>query len=121
MWSGTVATASDCKSDIFDFLGSSPSSTTMNYINKVINWGIKLISNNTGVSSKNFFLVSVTLIGLLLLTVPIVVLIIEVITTHTISTDLNGMAAYIGAVASVFATAGITKAWSEKYENNNKP
>lgn len=104
----------------FDFLGSSPSSTTMNYINKVINWGIKLISNNTGVSSKNFFLVSVTLIGLLLLTVPIIVLLVEVLTTHTIATDLNGMAAYIGAVASVFATAGITKAWSEKYENNNK-
>lgn len=81
----------------------------MNYIHK-------LISNNTGVSSKNFFLVTVTLIGLLLLLVPVVVLIIEVITNHTIQTDLNGMAAYIGAVASVFATAGITKAWSEKYE-----
>ena len=26
------------------------------------------------------------------------------------------MAAYIGSVASLFATAGITKAWSEKYE-----
>ena len=51
---------------------------------------------------------------------PIIVLLVEVLTTHTIATDLNGMAAYIGAVASVFATAGITKAWSEKYENNNK-
>lgn len=35
---------------------------------------------------------------------------------HTIQTDLNGLAAYIGAVAGVFASAGITKAWSEKYE-----
>lgn len=83
----------------------------MNYINKLIN-------NNTGVSSKNFFLVTVTLIGLLLLLVPVIVLLIEVIATHTIHTDLNGLAAYIGAVAGVFATAGITKAWSEKYENN---
>ena len=36
---------------------------------------------------------------------------------HTIATDLSGMAAYIGAVASLFATAGLTKAWSEKYEH----
>lgn len=80
----------------------------------------KLIKNNTGVSSKNFFLVAVTLIDLILLLVPAVLLIIEICYNHTIQTDLNGLAAYIGAVAgvfaSVFASAGITKAWSEKYE-----
>jgi hypothetical protein len=31
------------------------------------------------------------------------------------------MAAYIGAVAGIFASAGITKAWSEKYENRDHP
>ena len=81
----------------------------MNYLGK-------LISNNTGVSSKNFFLVAVTVIGLILLLVPAVLLIVEVIYNHTIATDLNGLAAYIGAVAGVFASAGISKAWSEKYE-----
>ena len=75
-----------------------------------------LISNNTGVSSKNFFLVCVTIIGLILLSVPAVVLLIEVICNHTIATDLNGLAAYISAVAAVFASAGITKAWSEMAE-----
>jgi len=75
-----------------------------------------VIRNNTGVSSKNFFLVSVTAIGLLLLIIPAAVLIVEIVFNHTIRTDLNGMAAYIGAVAGLFATAGITKAWSEKYE-----
>ena len=89
--------------------GSSPSASTMCYIDK-------LIKNNTGVSSKNFFLVAVTLIGLILLLVPAILLIIEVYYNHTIQTDLNGLAAYIGAVAGVFASAGITKAWSEKYE-----
>lgn len=78
----------------------------------------KLIENNSGVSSKNFFLVSVTIIGLILLIVPAIILMIEVLCNHTIQTDLNGMAAYIAAVASVFASAGITKAWSERYENN---
>lgn len=76
----------------------------------------RLIKNNTGVSSKNFFLVSVTLIGMLLLLVPVIILLIESISNRTIQTDLNGLAAYIGAVAGVFASAGITKAWSEKYE-----
>jgi hypothetical protein len=83
----------------------------MNYIGKLVN-------NNTGVSSKNFFLVAVTLIGCLLLLVPVVLLLIEVCYNHTIQTDLNGLAAYIASVAGIFASAGITKAWSEKYEKS---
>ena len=55
-----------------------------------------------------------------MLLVPAIVLITEVFTMHTIATNLDGMAAYIGAVAGVFASAGITKAWSEKYENKPK-
>ena len=78
----------------------------------------KLIQNNTGVSSKNFFLVIVTIIGCILLLVPAAILIIEVCANKTIRTDLNGLAAYIAAVAGVFASAGITKAWSEKFENH---
>ena len=81
----------------------------MNYISKLIN-------NNTGVSSKNFFLVAITIIGLVLLLVPAVLLVVEVCYNHTIQTDLDGLSKYIGAVAGVFASAGITKAWSEKYE-----
>ena len=79
----------------------------------------KLIRNNTGISSKNFFLVSVTIIGCILLIIPGVVLMIEVINNKTITTDLSGLAAYIGSVASLFATAGLTKAWSEKFEKKD--
>lgn len=85
----------------------------MNYLGK-------LISNNTGISSKNFFLVAATIIGLILLLVPAVLLIIEVCYNHTIQTNLNGLAAYIASVAGIFASAGITKAWSEKYEKYEK-
>ena len=92
-------------------MGSSP-------ILPAMKWLLKLIQNNTGISSKNFFLVAVTLIGLLLLLVPVVVLLVEVFATNTIHTDLNGLAAYIASVAAIFTSAGITKAWSEKYENN---
>lgn len=85
-------------------------------VNKEDGFFKKLVSNNSGVSSKNFFLVAVTIIGLILLLVPSVTLIIEIIFTHTIATDLTGMAAYIGAVGTLFFSAGITKAWSEKFE-----
>lgn len=78
----------------------------------------KLIKNNTGVSSKNFFLVIVTIIGCILLIIPAIILIVEVIYNHTIATNLDGVAAYIAAVAAIFTSAGITKAWSERYENN---
>jgi len=78
-----------------------------------------IIRNNTGVSSKNFFLVAVTLIGFVLLIIPAIVLVVEIAFNHTIQSDLNGMAAYIGSVAGLFATAGITKAWSEKYEKRD--
>ena len=87
---------------------------------RLISWMAKLVRNNTGVSSKNFFLVTVTLIGCILLLVPAAILMIEAIANKTIATDLNGLAAYIGAVASLFATAGLTKAWSEKYECRNR-
>ena len=113
-------------------VGSSPTATTMDFIfevrssspfvstmKKYITYLSNLIKNNTGISSKNFFLVSVTIVGLILLIVPVVVLIVEVFYNHTIRTDLNGLAAYIGAVAAIFTSAGITKAWSEKYERKD--
>lgn len=75
-----------------------------------------LIRNNTGVSAKNFFLVIVTIIGFILLIVPAIILIVEICANKTIKTDLNGLASYIGAVAAVFTSAGITKVWSEKFE-----
>lgn len=79
----------------------------------------KLIQTNSGASSKAFFLVSVTIIGCLLLLVVGFVLLYEVLTMNTIHTDLMGLAAVIGAIGSLFATAGITKAFGERNETNN--
>ena len=64
------------------------------------------------VSSTNLYIFLVTGIGFILLLVPAIILLIEVFYNHTISTDLDGLAAYIGAVAALFASAGITKAWT---------
>ena len=76
----------------------------------------KLIKTNSGYSSKSFFLLAITIIGLILLIVPAFVLCIEAYYNHTIQTNLSDMAAYIASVAAIFASGGITKAWSEKYE-----
>lgn len=91
----------------------------INYMKNLINFIGNLVKNNTGYSSKNFFLIVVTFIGFILLLVPAIVLLIEVYYNHTIQTNLEGMAAYITSVAAIFASAGITKAWSEKYEKHN--
>ena len=89
------------------------------YLNKMAkgNFFSKLIQQNSGYSSKSFFLVVVTFIGTLLLAVPIFSLTIEAWYNHTITTDLTAMAAYITAVAAVFTSVGLTKVWSEKYEH----
>ena len=65
--------------------------------------------NDPEIAASNFFVICVLAIGLVLLAVPIFALIIEAWFNHTISTDLNGMAAYIMAVAAIFTSAGITK------------
>lgn len=81
----------------------------------------KLLQNNSGYSSKSFFLISITIVGLILLLVPAFVLVVEVFYNHTITTNLSDMAAYIASVSAIFATGGITKAWSERYERKPGP
>ena len=92
------------------------------YISKLtkilqMNYFKQLVEKDNGISSKSFFLVVVTVVGCILLLVPAIVLIVEVCCNHTIQTDLNGLAAYIGAVAGVFASAGVTKVVGEFGEN----
>ena len=83
-------------------------------------WG-SLVRRNTGVSSLNFYLIGVTIIGIALLALVIFAIAWEVIHNNTVSSDINGWAAFVGAVAGLFATAGITKGWSNWSENKFAP
>lgn len=74
----------------------------------------KLVESNSGVSSKAFFLVAVTIIGCVLLIITGFVLVWEVMHNGTIQTDLTGLAAFVGSISSLFVSAGITKAWGDK-------
>ena len=78
---------------------------------------IELIRVNSGHSSKAFFLVSVTVIGCLLLLCVAFILVWEIIVSGTIHTDLMGLSAFVGSVASLFVTAGVTKVYGERNEN----
>lgn len=73
-----------------------------------------LIRNDTGDSSKSFFLVCVTVTGCLLLVIVGAVLLCDVLRNGRVETDLPGLAALVGAVTAVFASAGVTKAMSER-------
>lgn len=79
----------------------------------------ELIRVNSGHSSKAFFLVSVTAIGCLLLLCVAFILIWEIVATGTIHTDLMGLSAFVGSVASLFVTAGITKVCGDRKERKN--
>ena len=84
------------------------------------NFMYNLIRNNTGVSSKSFFLVVVTLVGILMLLVLCFILVWDICSTGTASVDLMGVAAVIGAISTMFVTVGITKVLGERNECNCK-
>lgn len=80
-----------------------------------------LINNNTGVSSKNFFLIAITLIGAVLLAMVIISIIVDLIHNGTVTMSWADMGMFVGSVSTMFCAAGITKAWSEKYERTPGP
>ena len=76
-----------------------------------------LIKSNSGVSSKNFFLVCVTLIGIFMLSILAAGFIVDIVYNHTITVSMSDAAYFIGAIGTLFASAGITKAWSDSSTN----
>ena len=78
--------------------------------------------NDTRVSASTVFLIVCSVTAIILLLIPAIVLLIEVIYNHTISTDLNGLAAYITACLGFFVTGGLLKGWTNysNYRFNGK-
>lgn len=82
----------------------------------------KLIDDDTNVSAGNFFLVVMTIVGVIMLIVPIGGLVVDLCFNHTITINLSDMASYILAVTGIFGVAGLSNAWVEyswnKYGKN---
>ena len=68
--------------------------------------------NDASVSASTVFLVICSVTAIILLLIPAIVLLDEVIHNHTITTDLNGLAAYITACLGFFVTGGLLKGWT---------
>lgn len=84
---------------------------------KFIDYLSKAIKSNTGISSLSLVVVFIGIMSVLILIVVCVCLLVEVLTTHTISASLDGYAAIIGAVAGLITSVGIPKAINNYGEN----
>lgn len=83
----------------------------------------KLLQNNSGVSAKSFFLIAITVVGMVMLAVIAFCMIWEVTRTNQVNADLSGYANIIAAVSALFGAAGLTKVVGEfnehrKYRSN---
>ena len=97
----------------------------MNKILKIITFGLmgkkknndgfltKLVKEDNNVSVLNFFLMCTLAVGVILLFVPVIGILVDIWFNHTITINLSDMAVYIGAVAAIFASGGLTTAWTE--------
>jgi hypothetical protein len=77
------------------------------------NYFQKLIKEDNNVSALNFFLIATLAVGVILLFVPIIGMLVDIWFNHTMTINLSDMAMYIGAVAGIFASGGLTSAWTE--------
>lgn len=77
------------------------------------NYFSKLVKENNNVSALNFFLIATLAVGVILLFVPIIGMLVDIWFNHTMTINLSDMALYVGAVAGIFASGGLTSAWTE--------
>ena len=77
------------------------------------NFFTRLLKEDNNLSALNFFLICTLAVGVVLLMVPIAGMIVDIIYNHTMTINLADLALYIGAVAGIFASGGLTSAWTE--------
>ena len=86
------------------------------------NYFSRLIKEDNNVSALNFFLIATLAVGVVLLIIPIIGMLVDIFFNHTMTINLSDMALYIGAVAGIFASGGLTSAWTEfSYSKYNVP
>ena len=82
----------------------------MKWIKNIINYLGKAVESNTGVSSLSLIVVFLGVMSVIILIVICICMLIEVISSKTIVSSLDGYAAIITAVAGLIAAVGIPKA-----------
>jgi hypothetical protein len=74
---------------------------------------MKLIDDDNNYSTVNFFLVAMTIVGIIMLIIPMVGMCIDIWFNHTITINLSDLGSYVLAVSGIFGVAGISNAWVE--------
>lgn len=82
---------------------------------------LKLVRNNTGISSKNFFLVVTVMVSVFMLLTLSFVLIIDVAKDGEVTMDMTGMAEVIAAIVGLLTSAGVCKVMGERNECGREP
>ena len=84
---------------------------------KVIDYLDSAVKSNTGVSSLSLIVVAVCIMAVITLIVVCICLLVEVFTSHTIASSLDGYAAIIASIAGLITSVGIPKAINNYGEN----
>ena len=87
---------------------------------KVIDYLDSAVKSNTGVSSLSLIVVAVGIMAVITLIVVCICLLVEVFTSHTIASSLDGYAAIIASIAGLITSVGIPKAINNYGENKYK-
>ena len=87
---------------------------------KIIDYLDSAVKSNTGVSSLSLIVVAVSIMAVITLLVVCICLLVEVFTSHTIASSLDGYAAIIASIAGLITSVGIPKAINNYGENKYK-
>ena len=87
---------------------------------KIIDYLDSAVKSNTGVSSLSLIVVAVGIMAVITLVVVCICLLVEVFTSHTIASSLDGYAAIIASIAGLITSVGIPKAINNYGENKYK-
>ena len=84
---------------------------------KIFSYLGKAIRSNTGVSSLSLLTVTMGVMAIVILIVICICMLVEVFSTHTITSSLDGYAAIIASVAAILTSVGLPKALNNFGEN----
>ena len=89
-------------------------------IKGIIEYLGKAVKSNTGISSLSLVVVAIGIMSIIILIVICICMMVEMITSKTIVSSLDGYAAIITAVAGLIVSVGIPKAINNYGENKFK-
>ncbi len=77
------------------------------------NFFVKATKENNNINPVYVFMLGVLCVGVLLLFVPVIGMLVDIWFNHTMTINLSDMAVYVGAVAAIFTSGGVTAAITE--------